>query len=158
MPEVNDQFENRLGALEQKLSTALTVIEAQSKEKADLEAKLAGAEQKLSQLAEKAAESAVESYELKLSQRAEAAKRNRIPPVLVDEVVDVVRNAGFEQKLSMGGNEAGLADLLFGLLDKLPEENRVNFNQLGAKQVLSQNAMTGDAFAYDVIIKERLGQ
>jgi len=154
MPEQNEALEARLAELEQKLSQTVSALEAEQAEKSALK-------NERDALANQAAATAQEKYELKLSQRAEAAKRDRIPPVLVDEVVSAVRNAGFEQKLSMGGSETNLSDLLFGLLDKLPEENRVNFNQVGAKQVLSQSVQVepeGGKFVYGNLLADRFGK
>jgi len=154
MPEQNEALEARLAELEQKLSQTVSALEAEQAEKSALKNELAS-------LANQAAASAQEKYELKLSQRAEAAKRDRIPPVLVDEVVAAVKGAGFDQKLSMGGSETNLSDLLFGILEKLPEENRVNFTQVGAKQVLSQTVVEspeGGKFVYGNLLADRFGK
>lgn len=154
MPEQNEALEARLAELEQKLSQTVSALEAEKAEKSVLLAEK-------NELAAHVAVTAQEKHELKLSQRAEAAKRDRIPPVLVDEVVNAVRTAGFEQKLSMSGSETNLSDLLFGLLEKLPEENRVNFTQVGAKQVLSQNVQVepeGGKFVYTNLLADRFGK
>lgn len=163
MPELNEVL-TRMAEFEQKLSQTVSALDAEKAEKAQLQAKLAetdskllAAHQQLSQLATAAADVAKESAELKLSQRAEAMKAEGVPPVLVDEVVNMVKAAGFEQKLSMGGAEAPLADSLFGLLAKLPAENRIDLKQIGAKQVLSTNG-AAESFMYEGVIKERMGQ
>lgn len=162
MPEMNEQLLARMAELEQKFSQTVSALEA---EKASLQSKLEEtqgslevANQQLSNLAAEAAVSATEAAELKLSQKAEALKAEGIPPVLVDEALAAVKAAGLNQKLSMGGNEAALADVMFDLLAKLPAENRVNFAQVGVKQVLSSGDVSNNSFAYETILKERMGQ
>ena len=162
MPEMNEQLLARMAELEQKFSQTVSALEA---EKASLQGKLEetqvsleAANQQLSNMAAEVAVSTTEAAELKLSQKAEALKAEGIPPVLVDEALAAVKAAGLNQKLSMGGNEAALADVMFDLLAKLPAENRVNFAQVGVKQVLSSGDVAGNSFAYDTILKERMGQ
>ena len=155
MPETNP-IETRLAELEQRFSNTVSALTAENSE---LKNKLGSAEQQLSHLATQAASAALESHELKLSQRAMDAKKAGISPVLVDEVVNAVKGVGYEQKLSMSGSDTSLADLLFGLLGKIPAEHRVNFNQVGAKQNLSQGAgQVAEPFLYEGIINERLGK
>ncbi len=163
MPEVNEQFQEQLQAMEQKLSQALATFETEKaalvEKNKKLEEQLSTANGQLTNLTSAASQAAMETAELKLSQRAATMKSEGIPPVLVDEAVKTIREAGFQQKLSMGGAEASLEDTLLGLLSKLPAENRVDLSQVGAKQNLSQNAaQDNETFVYEGVIKERMGE
>jgi hypothetical protein len=162
MPEMNEQLLARMAELEQKFSQTVSALEA---EKAGLQSKLDetrvkldSATEQLSNMAAEVAVSATEAAELKLSQKAEALKAEGVPPVLVDEALAAIKTAGVNQKLSMNGNEAALADVVLDLLAKLPAENRVNFAQVGNKQVLSSGDVADNSFAYETILKERMGQ
>ena len=93
---------------------------------------------------------------VKLGVRANNLKAEGIPPVLVDEIVNIVKNTNSDQKLSTGGAETSLEDMLFNLINKLPITNRINLSQLGTIQYKSND--DNGSFAYEDVINQRTGK
>lgn len=163
MPDtpVNSELQGlqaEVAALSQKFSEALTKLDNLNTRNQELENELASTKTQLTATAESAQVLSQEAAQAKLNNRANLVKGKGIPPALVDAAVEMVNQGGQNMRLSMSGTEISLEDALFGLLDKIPSEQRVNFAQVGTRQVFSATDVEENADPYDPIMKERMGQ